>query len=104
MKRHIVCVTIVLFLSMTSAVGMAQQEISWECFEIFSDRTTPIIKVLVIDNIGMIETNGISKIAMYTQQGLTHRWDFDLNESDGTYDASFGIDPEWHRNILLLRR
>ena len=52
----------------------------------------PIIKVWgYADSTGKIRSNGIFKDALYRQIGIEHRWDFDQNLSDGTYEAAFTI-------------
>ncbi len=43
---------------------------------------------------GTIETGGIVKDAVYHTEGLSHRWDFDLNQDNGDYEASFIIEPD----------
>ncbi len=42
---------------------------------------------------GKIESGGIRKDAVYHQQGLVHRWDFDWNQEAGAYAAAFVIKP-----------
>ena len=70
----------------------------WECVETF-DKDSVIFRAWVLadpdisgDN-GIVEANGIHKTAWYLQQGLSHRWNFDLNEQ-GDYEAAFVIDPD----------
>ncbi len=66
------------------------------------DPPAPIIKAWVTSqplavgggsSKGTIITGGIVKDAAYKTEGLTHRWDFDLNQNDGTYEAMFSIEP-----------
>ena len=40
---------------------------------------------------GAIEANGIHKDASYRQEGLSHRWNFDINEKE-EYEGAFIIE------------
>ena len=64
----------------------------WSCFDYLDSNKQPIVTAWIYsDGLGgKIQANGISKIAEYSQQGLEHRWDFDLD--DGRYNAAFVIE------------
>ena len=89
----------------------------WDCFDSYKyrlyhalelletgsagDPPAPIIKAWIISEPfggdtykGTIKVEGIVQDAAYSSEGLTHRWDFDLNQDDGTYDAAFVIRPD----------
>lgn len=96
MKILIALYTAAFFLVSTAYTTQAVAA-NWECLSVldFLDPAGPIVKAWadLDSNIGTVEANGIIKDAEYYQQGLNHRWDFDLNESDDTYNASFVIEP-----------
>ena len=50
---------------------------------------------------GAVEANGIHKAAWYRHQGLSHRWNFDLNE-EGYYGAAFIIEPDGDGKYLVF--
>ena len=51
---------------------------------------------------GIVEANGIRKISLYQEQGLSHRWNFDPDE-DGRYTAAFVIDPDGVGSYYVFR-
>lgn len=89
---------LVLCVFLTATVAEARIIGQWFCFDKFAypKPATPIVRANAHvdpsgEYIGDIWANGIKKDSAYQQQGLTHRWDFDFNPYDGTYDAAFVI-------------
>ncbi len=75
----------------------------WHCFTSSRDQSVPIIKAWAASQPlsvgggtykGTIQVEGIVKDAAYSAEGLTHRWNFDLNQDNGTYAAAFRIEPD----------
>ncbi len=65
---------------------------SWECRKHLGHE--PIVRVWAEpdSNAGTLEANGITKDAWYRQEGFDHRWDLDLDESDGIDAVTFIIE------------
>ena len=102
-------IALIFLLLSVSTLSIAQTdkkaEPSWNCVDKHSypKPTKPIVKAWTYTEYfsdsghiynGMIEANEIRKPALYKQEGLEHRWNFDLNESEGDFDAAFVIKPD----------
>ena len=103
MNKHQYRIASFLLLFSASVLSNAQEPTiaaRWDCFEFLSDSNVPIIKTWVYENpngepdAGKIEANGIRKEASYSQQGISHRWDFDLNTDSYEFNPAFVIKPD----------
>ncbi|WP_424947662.1 hypothetical protein [Candidatus Spongiihabitans sp.] len=103
MNKHQYRIASFLFLFSASVLSSAQEPTiaaRWDCFEFLSDSNVPIIKTWVYKNpngepdAGRIEANGIRKEASYYQQGISHRWNFDLDLDNYVYKSAFVIKPD----------
>ena len=94
-KKLMLC----LVLGIAANAGVAHAESKkisarWNCFEVvYPVPTVPTVRAVVYkDGSATIEANDIFTDAVYQQEGLTHRWDFDADDN-GTYEAAFTIQP-----------
>ena len=105
-RYHKIALFLLLFGASSQSIAQTEQKIKavWDCVDVFdfSTENEPIIKAWTFAEYfsnsgdsynGIIEANGIHKNAVYYQQGLTHRWDFDFDEEKESYAASFVIEP-----------
>ena len=107
MNKHQYRIVLFLVLFGASVLSHAQEPTiaaRWDCTKKHSSAYTPIVKTWVYENPygesdeGMIEANGIRKEAAYRQQGISHRWNFDLSQDDYTYKSAFVIEPDGSGN------
>ena len=97
-KRFVLVVSLAAVLSACQSYSTPPEAGDyWECVDRSDGRTIVRAWVLadpvLFDLDGVVEANGIRKDADYSHQGLSHRWNFDLNE-EANYEGAFRIDAD----------
>ena len=81
----------------------------WECVDRgYGSQSQTVVRAWVLadpevyNQNGVVEANGIRKDAWYRQEGLSHRWNFDLDQDKGAYAASFVIELDGDGKYYLF--